>query len=47
MAAKKKETFKTALRKYQRSPQDAHEDAVNARKLEQRDNAKIKKPKVK
>lgn len=38
----KKESLKTALRKYQRSDADKREDLKNARKVQAKDNAKIK-----
>ncbi|TDV06053.1 hypothetical protein [Paraburkholderia caballeronis] len=40
MAAPKKESLKTALRKYQRSEADKREDVKNAKKLQAKDNAK-------
>lgn len=40
MAAAKKESLKTALRKYQRSDADKREDLKNAKKLQAKDNSK-------
>ncbi|WP_175770557.1 hypothetical protein [Burkholderia anthina] len=39
---KKRETLKTALMKYERSPQDRKEDMKGAKKLQAKDNAMSK-----
>ncbi|WP_192903331.1 hypothetical protein [Burkholderia thailandensis] len=38
--AKKRESLKTAMRKYEGSPADKREDRKNAQKLQAKDNAK-------
>ncbi|QTP32810.1 hypothetical protein B7759_01388 [Burkholderia glumae] len=40
MATAKKETLKTALKKYEKSPQDRREDMKGAKKMQAKDNAK-------
>lgn len=42
MAKAKKETLKQAFEKYEKSAADKAEDMKGARKLQKRDNAKVK-----